>query len=270
VLANDTDPDPGTTLTAVLAAGPANGALALNPNGSFTYTPNANFSGSDSFTYRANDGIANSNLATVAITVNPIVPPPPSPIGPIYTQGASYRITQPAQPLGPIYTQGASYRIAQPAQPLGPVYTQGASYRIAALPIPLSPIYTQGASYFVLGSTCAANVTAQVSVARGGFQFNRTTSRYVQSVNLTNSGTSALAGPIALVLDGLSGNTTLFNRTATTVCAAPTGSPYIQVSAGSDNLFSPGEAVTITLEFTNPANQSITYSPRVLAGADTR
>src|SRR5207248_7676750 len=42
-------------------------------NGSFTYTPNANFNGSDSFTYFANDGITNSTTAaTVSITVTPV------------------------------------------------------------------------------------------------------------------------------------------------------------------------------------------------------
>ena len=60
VLANDSDID-GNTLTAVLATGPAHGALTLNANGSFTYTPVANYNGPDSFTYRANDGTADSS-----------------------------------------------------------------------------------------------------------------------------------------------------------------------------------------------------------------
>jgi hypothetical protein len=47
----------------------------LNANGSFSYTPNAAFVGVDSFTYRANDGLANSNIATVTITVNAVTPP---------------------------------------------------------------------------------------------------------------------------------------------------------------------------------------------------
>src|SRR5207245_8153983 len=41
-------------------------------NGSFTYTPAANFNGSDSFTYKANDGLLDSNAATVALTINPV------------------------------------------------------------------------------------------------------------------------------------------------------------------------------------------------------
>src|SRR5207249_2981384 len=71
VLANDTDVD-SPALTAVVVTGPGHGALTLNANGSFTYTPAANFNGSDSFTYKANDGQADSNVATVALTINPV------------------------------------------------------------------------------------------------------------------------------------------------------------------------------------------------------
>lgn len=68
VLANDTDLQ-GDPLTAVLDAGPANGSLALNADGSFTYTPNPGFDGVDTFTYHANDAIHDSNIATVTITI---------------------------------------------------------------------------------------------------------------------------------------------------------------------------------------------------------
>jgi VCBS repeat-containing protein len=51
-----------------LVSGPAHGTLTLNANGSFTYTPAANYNGPDSFTYKANDGQADSNVATVSIT----------------------------------------------------------------------------------------------------------------------------------------------------------------------------------------------------------
>ena len=70
VLLNDFDPE-AQPLTAVLGSGPANGTLVLNANGSFTYTPNANFSGTDSFTYRASDGNSPGNLATVTLQVLP-------------------------------------------------------------------------------------------------------------------------------------------------------------------------------------------------------
>ena len=68
VLANDTDSD-SATLAANLVTGPANGTLVLNADGTFTYRPNAGFTGTDSFTYQANDGSLLSNVATVTITV---------------------------------------------------------------------------------------------------------------------------------------------------------------------------------------------------------
>ena len=75
VLANDTDVD-ADPLSAVLVSGPAHGTLTLNANGSFTYTPAANYNGPDSFTYNASDGSLSSNTATVSLTVVPVNDPP--------------------------------------------------------------------------------------------------------------------------------------------------------------------------------------------------
>ncbi len=71
VLKNDTDVD-NSQLSAVKVAGPTKGTLTLNANGSLTYTPNKDFNGQDSFTYKANDGQVDSNVATVTITVRPV------------------------------------------------------------------------------------------------------------------------------------------------------------------------------------------------------
>jgi hypothetical protein len=77
VLANDSDADVGDVLTAALVSDPSNGALTLNSDGSFTYTPTANFHGTDTFTYQASDtGSNTSAVATVTITVNPVNDPP--------------------------------------------------------------------------------------------------------------------------------------------------------------------------------------------------
>src|SRR5207247_3105883 len=61
-----------TSITAGVVANPTHGTLTLSANGSFTYTPAANYNGPDSFTYKANDGSLDSNLATVAITVTAV------------------------------------------------------------------------------------------------------------------------------------------------------------------------------------------------------
>lgn len=71
VLANDRDAD-GDPLTATLVAGPTHGQLTFTPDGSFVYRPNADFHGSDRFTYRASDGQLTSELATVTVTVSPV------------------------------------------------------------------------------------------------------------------------------------------------------------------------------------------------------
>ncbi len=72
LLGNDSDGNVGDTLTAILVSNVANGTLALSADGSYVYTPTLNFNGSDSFTYKANDGTADSNTATVTITVNAV------------------------------------------------------------------------------------------------------------------------------------------------------------------------------------------------------
>jgi hypothetical protein len=68
VLANDSDPD-RDPLTARLANGPGHGGLTLNQDGSFTYSPVSGYVGPDSFTYTANDGLADSQVATIRIDV---------------------------------------------------------------------------------------------------------------------------------------------------------------------------------------------------------
>lgn len=77
VLANDSG-NGGGAMTASLNSVTTDGALTLNADGSFTYTPNAGFSGSDSFTYRAVNSAGASGVAAVTIQVaSSTVPLPP-------------------------------------------------------------------------------------------------------------------------------------------------------------------------------------------------
>jgi hypothetical protein len=71
VLANDSDVA-DNHLTAVLVSGPAHGSLTFNSDGTFAYQPNADFVGQDSFTYKANNGAADSKNATVTLNVIPV------------------------------------------------------------------------------------------------------------------------------------------------------------------------------------------------------
>ena len=95
VLGNDTDAD-NDTLTASLVTGPSHGSVTLNANGAFTYTPAADYNGPDAFTYKVNDGTADSNTATVNLTVNPVNDPPVA-VDDYYTADpGSYTIFVPA------------------------------------------------------------------------------------------------------------------------------------------------------------------------------
>ena len=67
VLGNDS----GTALTVAVATFPSRGSATRNTNNTITYTPNANFAGNDSFTYRITDSFGQTATATVRITVNP-------------------------------------------------------------------------------------------------------------------------------------------------------------------------------------------------------
>jgi hypothetical protein len=72
VQANDVAFD-GGPFTSVVVKGPAHATLTLNPDGSLTYTPKANYAGPDTFTYQDVEGSKTSNVATVAITLLPTI-----------------------------------------------------------------------------------------------------------------------------------------------------------------------------------------------------
>ncbi|MGE0111444.1 tandem-95 repeat protein, partial [Aquabacterium sp.] len=69
VVGSDAD---GDALTYALGTGPSNGTVSVNANGSWTYTPTANFNGADNFTVSVSDGKGGTTTATVNVGVTPI------------------------------------------------------------------------------------------------------------------------------------------------------------------------------------------------------
>ena len=75
VLYNDSDPD-GDPLSVTTASAPAHGTAIKNPDDTVTYSPNLNYSGTDSFTYTVSDGKGGMASAVVTVTVSPVNDPP--------------------------------------------------------------------------------------------------------------------------------------------------------------------------------------------------
>ncbi|MFD1159343.1 Hint domain-containing protein [Roseovarius aestuarii] len=71
VLDNDSDPD-GDPLEVSAASDGANGTTVINPDGTITYTPDANFNGTDTFSYTVSDGDGGTDTATVTVTVRAV------------------------------------------------------------------------------------------------------------------------------------------------------------------------------------------------------
>jgi Divergent InlB B-repeat domain len=110
---------------------------------------------------------------------------------------------------------------------------------------------------------CATNVGGSVTVTHGPIVLNPITKRYAQTITVINSSATLIAGPIVLILDGLSANATLYNAAGTTDSVAPpVGSPYLSMNGS----LAPGQMASFSLQFTNSTNSSISYTTRVLAG----
>lgn len=122
---------------------------------------------------------------------------------------------------------------------------------------------TQGAIYRFNPNWVAADVTAQLTVTPLGFR--RSYGNYTQTIQISNPTGLPIAGPVSLVFDRLSANATLLETSDVTKVLAPLGSRYVPVNIGPEGVLSPGETITLYVDFSNPTNQPITYTPRVLA-----
>ena len=266
-----TDPDsPPLALTYTVVTGPAHGTLTgTGPN--LAYTPTANYQGADSFTFNTNNGTNTSSTATVTISVAAGTPTANAQ-SVTTSQGTAAAITLagsdpdvPALPLAYTVATGPTHGTLTGTAP-SLTYTPAAGYYGAdSFTFTVSNGVNTSAQATVsltVTQAAASDVTAQVTVTRGGFRYVRATGHYLQPVTLANNG-AALADPISLVLDGLAG-ATLVGASGTTSAAAPSGSPYVTLPAGG---LAAGASVTVTLEFTA---QPTGYTARVLAGPGAR
>lgn len=138
-----------------------------------------------------------------------------------------------------------------------------AHYTAATSGSTITPAQVEGGQLFTMHEIAPDN---NVAIARGGFVRDRRTGKYVQQITITNNNATALNGPFYYVLDSLSTNATLFNANGSTSVYTPAGSSFITVPGAT---LAPGASASVTLQFNNPTNAAITYSPRTLNSITT-
>lgn len=247
VLANDTDPD-GDPLSAILVTSPSHGWVTLNADGSFQYVPRNNFSGTDTFAYKANDGEADSQPAIVTILVAQTENLPPT-------------VTLVNPTNGAIYIQGMDFPLVAEA-----VDVDGTISRVdfftgsVLLGTTVEPSYTllltnvgAGEYVFHAGATdndgaLALSVPVSITVlehppyAAGPFILNRQTGLFEQTVMIVNPTPLALNGIRLWILDIRTG-ASVWNPT--TVLE---GVPCIDVFG----TISPGSSIKVVVEYYTP------------------
>jgi LPXTG-motif cell wall-anchored protein len=189
VLVNDSDAD-GDVLTVVSTTQPANGTVAINPDGTITYTPDAGFTGVDTFSYAVADGNGSTTSATVTVTVStennpPVFTDDPTNTSQTVTVGGSTTRLTAVDPDGDLYSFILSAGTLPPGVNLNPDGTFSGS--------PTS-LGTFSATITVCDTNalCTTSVLTIQVVAPGALPHTG-----------VNSGSLAVVGMLLLLLGGL-------------------------------------------------------------------
>lgn len=263
VLGNDTDAE-ADPMTAILVTGPASGTLTLNSNGSFTYTPVANFNGPVTFTYMPNDGLANGNVTTVTINVIPVNDTPVASAD-AYAATEDVPLTQPAP--------GVLANDSDVEGPLTAVLTTGPANGTLTLNGDGSFTYTPNANFngtdsFTYqasdGSAMSAPATVTISVAavndapvaaNDAYGTNQNTTLNVAAPGVLSNDSDPESAPLTAVLVSSTASGTLtFNANGSftyTPNAGFTGTDSFTYRASDGSLNSNIASVTITVNNVN-------------------
>ncbi|MEZ5469841.1 MAG: Ig-like domain-containing protein [Lysobacterales bacterium] len=256
VLGNDSDPD-GDPITAQLVAGPTKGVLTLNPNGSFSYTPNANANGPDTFTYNAFDGqVVSASPATVTINITPVNDVP------VFTAGPNQTVLEDAGPqtVNP-WATGVDDGDPEVVQALSFNITGNTNPALFSAGPTVSP--TGALSYTPAANangtaTITLNLMDDGGTANGGIDTSAPQS-FTITVTAVNDAPSFVAGPSQIVLEDAGPQTV--NPWATAISPGPpdeSGQTVTFEITGNTNaaLFSVAPAVDAagTLTYTPAAN----------------
>jgi uncharacterized repeat protein (TIGR01451 family) len=250
VLGNDLGS--GLAVQGGVLSGPSHGIAALSANGSFTYTPDAGYSGPDSFTYKDIDSSnQTSNTATVSFTV---------------TQQADLLVTKSDGSATAVPGQVVTYTIA--VHNAGPSDATGATVTDDVSALPLTGVtYTASvtagtASGFTASGSGSINDTA-VSLAAGS------TVTYVLTGTISPSATGTLSNSATVTPPPGTTDPTPGNNTGTdTDTLMPLANLTVAKDDGSTT-YTPGTDVTYTITVANPGPsdaQNVVLSDALPAG----
>ena len=238
VLVNDRD-DAEDTLTATLVSGPSQGTLTLNADGSFTYTPNPDFLGTDSFTYKITD----EESATVTIQVVAVVPQDDT-----FTMKHDRRLT--GNVLG--------NDTGTPGEPLRALLQSGPSHGMLDLIADGSFLYTPNAGW-VGADTFTYKVT-------NGIETSPTTATV--TIHVTNQAPVGTADsystpgqtPLVIRMDGVLGNDTDADGDplkVTVVSHPPESAGTLTLNDDGSFIFIPTPTFAGTTSFTYKASDGV-------------
>ena len=254
VLANDFDGN-GDPLTAILVgANPA--GLALGANGGFTYAPPADFNGTTTFQYKANDGLADSNTVTVTITVTPVNDPPIANAGPNQNLPAAGLVQLTGAASSDPEGQPLTYAWTLTAKPAGSAATLSSATIV-------SPTFTAdvGGTYTAqlivndgslpsTPSTVTINVAALPTVTIAATDANASETGPDPGVfTFTRTGPTTLGLPINFTSGGTATN--FFDyQTISSQVTIPAGqtSATVTITPVADALIEPAETVVLTID----------------------
>ena len=201
MLANDTDVDTGDTKAVASVTQGAHGAVTINADNTVTYTPAADYNGTDSFTYVAKDAAnALSGSATVTVTITAVNDVPS------FTKGGNQTVAQnaPAQTVSGWATAISAGPADESAQVLNFIVSNSNNALFSAQPA----VSATGALTYTpaTGASGSATVTVQIhdngGVANGGVDTSAS-----QFFTITVTGPPTLTINDVSVVEGNSGTT---------------------------------------------------------------
>ena len=105
-----------------------------------------------------------------------------------------------------------------------------------------------------------AVLTSQIATTASGLAYSRVNRTFNGQVTLTNTSGSAISGPIQMLLMGMPPTVTLANATGEL-----SGTPYLTIPALAG--LAPGQSVTVSVQFNNPSNATIHFTPTIYSGS---